>query len=40
MLNVKEKNTIELIDVNHDEIESKFEVLKDEIIAQVCKLRN
>ena len=38
MLNIKDKNTIVLVDTNHNEIETKFETLMDKVVAQVCKL--
>ena len=40
MLNIKDKNTIVLVDTNHKEIEFEFETLMDKVVAQVCKLNN
>ena len=38
MLNIKDQNTIVLVDTNHKEITTKFQDLMDKVVAQVCKL--
>ena len=40
MLSIEDDNTFVLVDTTHDKMESTFEIIKDKMVAQNCKLRN
>ena len=40
MLSIEDDNTFVLVDTTHDKMESTFEIIKDIMVTQNCKLRN
>ena len=40
MLSIENDNTFVLVDTTYNEVKATFEIIKDRMVAHVCKLEN